>query len=171
MRMAVDKIRHYQVKIRVYDLRIHTESEVGTYFAKASRGQINWSIVDAEGWVLGRLAARAAHVLVGKNSPDFTPHADHRTGVIIINAEKIRLTGKKLDQKVYRHNTGYPGGLREITARKVFETQPERLIREAIYGMLPKNRWRDRLAKRLKVYVGSVHPHAGQSPQKLSLAR
>jgi len=144
---------------------------VGTYFAKASRGQINWSVVDAEGWVLGRLAARAAQVLIGKDSPDYTPHADHRSGVIIINAEKIRLTGKKLDEKIYRHNTGYPGGLREITARKLFETRPEELIREAIHGMLPKNRWRDRLIKRLKVYVGSAHPHAGQSPRVLSLTR
>ena len=144
---------------------------MGTYLAKASRGQINWSVVDAEGWVLGRLASRAAQVLIGKNEPDYTPSSDHRSGLIIINAEKIRLTGKKLDQKFYRHNTGYPGGLREISARKVFETQPERLIREAIYGMLPKNSWRDRLSKRLKVYVGSTHPHTGQSPLALTLAR
>lgn len=150
---------------------MHTESGVGTYLAKASRGQISWSVIDAEGWVLGRLASRAALVLMGKNSPDYTPHADHRNGLIIINAEKIRVTGKKLDQKIYRHNTGYPGGLREISARKVFETQPERLLQEAISGMLPKNRWRDRLTKRLKVYVGSNHPHAGQSPHALSLAR
>jgi large subunit ribosomal protein L13 len=144
---------------------------VSTYFAKASRAQINWNVVDAEGWVLGRLASRAAQVLMGKDSPDYTPHEDHRTGLIIINAEKIRLTGKKLDQKVYRHNTGYPGGLREVSARKVYETEPERMLREAIYGMLPKNRLRDRLAGRLKVYVGSNHPHAGQSPHALSLAR
>ena len=139
---------------------------MGTYFAKASRGQINWNVVDAEGWVLGRLAARAAQVLVGKNSPDYTPHADHRSGLIIINAEKIRLTGKKLDQKIYRHNTGYPGGLREITARKLFETQPERLLREAIYGMLPKNRWRYRLVKRLKVYVDRPTPIRGSPPMR-----
>ncbi len=144
---------------------------MGTYLAKASREQITWNVVDAEGWVLGRLASRAAQVLVGKNQPDYTPHSDHRSGLIIINAEKIRLTGKKLDQKVYRHVTGYPGGLREISARKVYETQPERLIREAIYGMLPKNSWRDRLSKRLKVYVGSTHPHTGQAPLALTLAR
>ncbi len=144
---------------------------MGTYFAKARRGQINWKIVDANGWVLGRLAARAALGLIGKDSPDYTPHVDHRNGLIIINAEKIRLTGKKLDKKIYRYNTGFPGGLREITARKLFETQPEMLIRKAIYKMLPKNRWRDRWASRLKVYVGSAHPHAGQSPQALSLSR
>lgn len=144
---------------------------MGTYLAKASREQISWNVVDAEGWVLGRLASRAAQVLIGKNKPDFTPHADHRSGLIIINAEKIRITGRKLDQKFYRHNTGYPGGLREVSARKLWETQPERLLREAIYGMLPKNTWRDRLAKRLKVYVGATHPHTGQSPQVLNLAR
>ncbi len=144
---------------------------MGTYLAKTRRGQINWKVVDANGWVLGRLAARAALGLIGKDSPDYTPHVDHRNGLIIINAEKIRLTGKKLDKKIYRYNTGFPGGLREITARKLFETQPEMLIRKAIYKMLPKNRWRDRWASRLKVYVGSAHPHAGQSPQALSLSR
>lgn len=144
---------------------------MSTYFAKSNKAQINWSVVDADGCVLGRLASRAAKVLTGKDSPDYTPHADHRSGVIIINAEKIRVTGKKLDQKIYRHNTGYPGGLREISARKVFETEPERMLREAIYGMLPKNLWRDRLQKRLKVYVGPNHPHTGQSPKSISLAR
>src|SRR5271157_4832997 len=106
------------------------ESRVATYLAKSRRTQIRWRLLDADGWVLGRLAAQASKVLTGKNSPDFTPHADHRNGVIIINAEKIRLTGKKLDEKLYRHYTGHPGGLREISARKVMETHPERLVRE-----------------------------------------
>ncbi len=83
---------------------------MGTYLAKARRGKVRWHLVDADGWALGRLAARAALVLTGKNSPDYTPHADHRSGLIIINAEKVRLTGKKLDDKIYRHTTGYPGG-------------------------------------------------------------
>jgi large subunit ribosomal protein L13 len=144
---------------------------VGTYLAKARRGKICWHVVDADGWVLGRLAARSARVLTGKDSPEYTPHADHRRGLIIINAEKVRLTGKKLEEKTYRHHTGYPGGLREITARHLFQRHPESLIREAIYGMLPKNRWRDRLARRLKVYAGSSHPHAAQAPKLLSLAR
>jgi len=144
---------------------------VGTYFARAHRGRVHWRIVDAEGCVLGRLAARAARVLTGKDSPDYTPHQDHRSGLIIINAEKIRLTGKKLDEKVYRHTTGYPGGLKEITARKLFEKRPEGLVREAILGMLPKNRLHARLARRLKVYVGSTHPHTAQAPEPLSLAR
>jgi large subunit ribosomal protein L13 len=110
-------------------------------------------------------------VLTGKDSPDYTAHQDHRSGLIIINAEKIRLTGKKLDDKVYRHTSGYPGGLKEITARELFEKRPESLIREAILGMLPKNRLHDRLARRLKVYAGSTHPHAAQSPEPITLAR
>jgi large subunit ribosomal protein L13 len=128
-------------------------------------------MVDAEGWVLGRLAARVARVLMGKDCPDYTPHEDHRSGLIIINAEKIRLTGKKLDDKVYRHTTGYPGGLKEIRARELLEKRPEGLLREAILGMLPKNRLGQRLGRRLKVYAGSTHPHTAQSPQALSLTR
>jgi len=145
------------------------ESRVRTYLAKSRRSQIRWRLLDADGWVLGRLAAQASKVLTGKNSPDFTPHADHRNGVIIVNAEKVRLTGKKLDDKTYRHYTGYPGGLREISARKVMETHPERLVREAVFGMLPKTRLGERLRTRLKVYVGASHPHGGQQPEVLSL--
>jgi large subunit ribosomal protein L13 len=142
---------------------------VGTYLAKARQRQIRWRLINAEGWVLGRLAARAARVLTGRAFPDYTPNVEHRDGLIIVNAEKVRLTGRKLDQKMYRHYTGYPGGLREVTARKLMATRPERLLREAIEGMLPKNRLGDRMAKRLKVYAGSSHPHAAQGPEPLSL--
>lgn len=141
---------------------------MGTYFAKARRGKINWRVLDANGWVLGRLASQAAVVLMGKNSPDYTPHTDHRDGVIVVNAEKIRLTGKKLDDKMYRHFTGYPGGLKEISARRYLETRPDRLVRDAIVGMLPKTRLGDRLAKRIKVYAGAAHPHQAQKPGPLS---
>lgn len=142
---------------------------MGTYLAKARRGKIHWQLLDAEGYVLGRLAARAARVLAGKNRPDFTPHVDPREGVIVVNAEKVRLTGRKLDQKFYRHHTGYPGGLKEISARQYLATKPHRLVRDAILGMLPKTRLGDRLARRLKVYAGSAHPHAAQRPEPLSL--
>jgi large subunit ribosomal protein L13 len=121
--------------------------------------------------VLGRLASRAARVLAGKDQPDFTPHADPRHGLIIINAERIRLTGRKLDQKIYRHVTGYPGGLRETSARQVLATRPDRLVRDAILGMLPKTRLGDRMAHRLKVYAGSTHPHSAQKPEQLSFDR
>ena len=102
-----------------------------TYFLKARHGKIRWHLVDAEGVVLGRLAARTARVLMGKDSPDWTPFADHREGIIVINAEKVRLTGRKLDQKFYRHYTGYPGGLRETSARQLLASKPEKLVREA----------------------------------------
>ena len=136
---------------------------------KERRSRIRWRLLDADRKVLGRLASRAATVLMGKGSPDFTPHADHRDGVIVINAEKVRLTGKKLEQKMYRHYTGYPGGLRETSARHYLETKPERVVREAILGMLPKTRLGDRIATRLKVYVGPTHPHTAQKPETLSL--
>ena len=126
-------------------------------------------MLDAEGVVLGKLAARAARVLTGKDCPDFTPHVDHRDGLIIVNAEKVRLTGRKLDDKVYRYHTGYPGGLKEISARDFLAAKPEKLVREAIVGMLPKTRLGDRMSTRLKVYAGPTHPHAGQRPEALSL--
>ena len=144
---------------------------MGTYLAKARRGRVRWRLLDAEGWVLGRLAARASLVLTGKAFPDYTPHVDHREGLIVINAEKVRLTGKKLDEKLYRHYTGYPGGLKETSARRMLETRPERLIREAIEGMLPKTRLGERMAARLKVYAGPTHPHAAQDPEPLSFER
>ena len=144
---------------------------MGTYLIRSRRTKIRWRLIDAEGWVLGRLAARASRVLTGKSSADYTPHADHRDGIIIINAEKIRLTGRKLDQKVYRHYTGYPGGLREVSARKLMETKPQWIVRDAILGMLPKTRMGDRLATRLRVYAGSTHPHQAQNPESISLER
>src|SRR5260370_4557268 len=133
------------------------ERGLTTYFAKARRGKIRWRLIDAQGRVLGRLAARAAWALTGRSSPDYTPHVDHRDGVIIINADKVSLTGKKRDQKIYRHYSGYPGGLKEVSARQVLERRPERLVRDAILGMLPKTRLGDRLAGRLKVYAGPTH--------------
>jgi large subunit ribosomal protein L13 len=145
--------------------------DVSTYFRKSGHWPIRWRLIDAEGRVLGRLASRAARVLAAKSATDFTPHADHRDGVIVINAEKIRLTGRKLDQKFYRHYSGYPGGLKEIRARDVMDSKPERLVRDAILGMLPKTRLGDRMAGRLKVYVGPAHPHTAQKPEPLSLDR
>ena len=142
---------------------------MGTYLAKVRRGRVRWQVLDAEGVVLGKLAARAARVLTGKDCPDFTPHVDHRDGLIIVNAEKVRLTGRKLDDKIYRHHTGYPGGLKEIAARDYLAAKPEGLVREAIVGMLPKTRLGDRMSTRLKVYAGPTHPHSGQRPEALSL--
>lgn len=142
---------------------------MSTYFAKMRRGKVRWRVLDAEGVVLGKLAARAARVLTGKDCPDFTPHVDHRDGLIIVNAEKVRLTGRKLEGKIYRRHSGYPGGLKEVSARDYLASQPDKLVREAVVGMLPKTRLGDRIAARLKIYAGPTHPHAAQRPERLAL--
>ena len=130
-----------------------------------------WFVVDASGQVLGRLATRVARVLIGKDKPTFTPFLDCGDHVVIINADKIRLTGAKLDQKVYRHHSGYPGGLKEIPLRRLKAQHPEAIVREAILGMLPKNKLRAHRAKKLRVYrdAKGLGRHAGQNPQPLAL--
>ncbi|MCW5893875.1 MAG: 50S ribosomal protein L13 [bacterium] len=132
-----------------------------------ARDARHWFIADADGQVLGRLASRVARVLRGKEKPGFTPHADTGDFVVIVNAEKIRLTGKKLADKVYRRHSEYPGGLRSATAAEVLAKQPTRIIHEAVEGMLPKNRLGRQLATKLKVYAGSDHPHRAQKPDPL----
>ena len=126
-----------------------------------------WYVIDAADQVLGRVATKAATILTGKHRPQYAPFLLSGDHVIIINAEKIKLTGEKLDKKVYRWHTLYPGGLREVAARKVFETKPEKIVREAVLGMLPKNKLRKRIVKRLKIYLADQHPHSAQMPQKL----
>ncbi|MGH9359641.1 MAG: 50S ribosomal protein L13 [Terriglobia bacterium] len=142
---------------------------MGTYFQRLKRGKVRWRVVNAEGLALGRVAARAAQMLMGKDCSDYTPHEDHREGVIVVNSEKVVLTGRKLDSKVYRHHTGYPGGLKEVAARKIMETKPQQMLREAIRGMLPKTRIGDQVARRLRVYAGPVHPHSVQKPEEAHL--
>jgi large subunit ribosomal protein L13 len=126
-----------------------------------------WYVIDATDQVLGRVATKVATLLTGKHRPHYAPFLVSGDHVIIVNADKIKLTGEKLDKKVYRWHTLYPGGLREVAARKVFDTKPERLIREAVLGMLPKNKLRKRMVKRLKIYLADQHPHAAQTPEKL----
>ena len=127
-----------------------------------------WHVVDADGKVLGRLATKVAKLLTGKEKPVYTPFMDSGDHVIIINAEKVRLTGKKLTDKFYRHHTGYPGGLREVSAGSLLAKRPEKLVREAVVGMLPKSKLGRAMAKKLKVYRGPQHPHAAQKPQVLA---
>ena len=141
-----------------------------TYSAKNSDNQDNWWVVDAEDAVLGRLASNVAARLRGKCNPMYTPHVDTGDSVIVVNAAKIKLTGRKLDQKNYYHHSGYMGGLKTITARKLLEKRPEDVIRHAVKGMLPKNRLGRQLFKKLKVYAGSEHPHEAQSPKNLNIS-
>ena len=140
-----------------------------TYSAKKSDMDEKWWLVDADGEVLGRLATQIAARLRGKHNPMFTPHVDSGDAVIVVNAEKIVLTGRKWAQKKYYHHSGYIGGLREITAKKLLEKRPEDLIRFAVKGMLPKNRLGRTLMKKLKVYAGGSHPHDAQKPEPLTL--
>jgi large subunit ribosomal protein L13 len=128
-----------------------------------------WYVIDATDQVLGRVATKAATILSGKHRPQYAPFLVSGDHVIILNAEKIRMTGEKLDNKVYRWHTLYPGGLREVAARKVFESKPDRLIRDAVLGMLPKNKLRKRMVKRLKIYFADQHPHAAQQPEAIKL--
>lgn len=130
-----------------------------------------WHVIDAEGQVLGRLATRIASVLRGKHRRDFTPHVDHGEGVIVVNAEKVKLTGRKLDHKLYHRHSGYMGSIRTVTAGELLgSAHPERVVRAAVRGMLPKNSLGRGLVRRLKVYAGPEHPHAAQKPQELTLA-
>jgi large subunit ribosomal protein L13 len=135
-----------------------------------TRGK-QWYVVDANGQVLGRLATRVASLLIGKDKPKFTPYLDCGDHVVVINAERVRLTGNKLDQKVYRHHSGVPGGLKEIPIRRRMQQRPTEIVRDAVLGMLPKNKLRARRARKLRVYVGDkgLARHVGQKPQPLAL--
>ncbi len=140
-----------------------------TLFAKRDDVEKKWYIVDAQDAVLGRLAVKIANHLRGKNKPIFTPHTDTGDFVIVINAEKVRLTGKKLDQKVYYSHSGYPGGIKAETARERLKRVPEKVIIDAVWGMLPKGRLGRSMIKKLKVYRGTEHPHEAQKPEALSI--
>jgi large subunit ribosomal protein L13 len=129
-----------------------------------------WFVVDGSGQTLGRLASRVARILSGKENPNYTPFIDTGDHVIVINAEKVRVTGMKSEQKVYRHYTGFPGGLREEDFRKRFDRKPELVVQEAILGMLPKSKLGRAMGKKLKVYKGDKHTHEAQKPQSLALA-
>ena len=140
-----------------------------TYMANPNTVDRKWFVVDAEGKTLGRLAAEVAKVLRGKHKPTFTPHVDTGDHVIVVNAEKIRLTGKKLDQKEYFRHSGYPGGTTFVKAGDMLKKHPERLVEMAVKGMLPKNRLGAQMYRKLNVYVGPEHPHAAQKPEVLEL--
>ena len=140
-----------------------------TYMAKAETADQKWYVADASGKVLGRLASEIALRLRGKHKPTYTPHVDTGDFIIVVNAEKILLTGKKLTDKMYYSYSGYPGGLRETTAGKMLAEKPENLIRIAVQGMLPKTNLGRKMLKKLKVYSGSTHIHEAQCPEKLSI--
>ena len=140
-----------------------------TYVTKQEELQRQWYVVDAAGQTLGRLAAQVASVLRGKHKPVYSPSVDAGDFVIVVNAEKVQVTGRKLDQKMYYRHSGYPGGLKEITLRNLLQQHPTRVIEHAVRGMLPKNRLGRQVFRHLKVYAGSEHPHEAQQPKVLEL--
>jgi len=140
-----------------------------TMMAKESQIERKWYVVDAEGKVLGRLATEVASILKGKKKPIYTPHVDTGDYVVIINAEKIKVTGKKAAQKLYRHHTGFIGGLKEVSYKSMMEKHPDRILKHAIKGMLPKNTLGRQMLKKLKVYVGPEHKNQAQMPEVLEI--
>jgi len=140
-----------------------------TYVANAEDRQRDWVVVDASGQTLGRLATQIADVLRGKRKPEYTPHVDTGDFVIVINAEKIAVTGNKLSDKLYHRHSGYPGGLKTRTLQEQLDRRPEEVIRKAVKGMLPRNRLARRQITKLKVYAGPEHPHVAQKPQPMEI--
>jgi large subunit ribosomal protein L13 len=144
---------------------------MSTSMPKEREIQRKWFVVDADGQVLGRLASRIATILRGKHKPTFTPHLDVGDHVIVVNAEKVHLTGRKRTDKIYRWHSGYIGGLREVRAETMLRARPERVIEWAVQGMLPKNRLGRAMARKLKVYRGAAHPHGAQQPEAVPQAK
>jgi large subunit ribosomal protein L13 len=142
---------------------------VKTFTAKPHEIERKWFVVDAQGQTLGRLATQVATVLRGKHKPIYTPHVDCGDYVIVVNADKIHVTGQKLDDKIYYRHSNYPGGLKQVTLRRQLQTHPERVIEAAVRGMLPKNRLGRKMFKKLKVYAGPDHPHQAQQPESFDL--
>ena len=140
-----------------------------TYSAKASDVSHDWFVVDAENNTLGRLAVEIAHRLRGKHKAEYTPHMDMGDYIVVVNCEKIRVTGSKSTDKIYHHHTGYPGGLKSFTFEKLIDRAPERVLQRAVKGMLPRNPLGRAMFKKLKVYAGPSHPHAAQQPQTLTI--
>ena len=140
-----------------------------TWNAKPGEIERHWQLVDAEGQTLGRLATRIADTLRGKDKPQYTPHVDTGDFVIVVNAEKVAVTGNKLDAKMYHRHSGYPGGLRTRTLREQLDRRPEEVIRKAVKGMLPRNRLGRAQLRKLKIYAGPEHPHTAQAPKELKI--
>ena len=142
---------------------------MSTYVCKPDEASRKWILVDAEGQTLGRLSTFIARAIQGKHRPEYTPFADTGDFVVVVNAGKVHLTGRKLDQKMYRWHTGYPGGLKQVPAGRMLKEKPARVIAWAVRGMLPKGRLRRRLGNTLKVYAGPDHPHQAQKPEKVTV--
>jgi large subunit ribosomal protein L13 len=137
-----------------------------SYMARPLEVERKWYVIDAEGKTLGRLASEIARILRGKNKPQYTPHVDVGAFVVVVNAEKVIVTGRKAEQKVYRRHSGYPGGMKETSYGQMMERRPEEIVRKAVYGMMPRTRLARQQMRKLKIYAGPEHPHSAQNPQR-----
>ncbi len=137
-----------------------------SYMARPLEVERKWYVIDAEGKTLGRLASEIARILRGKNKPQYTPHVDVGDFVVVVNAEKVIVTGRKAEQKVYRRHSGYPGGMKETSYGQMMERRPEEIVRKAVYGMMPRTRLARQQVRKLKIYAGPEHPHSAQNPQR-----
>jgi len=161
----VDRHGYSDINEHGISIEVTGGKDVKTYMAKPAEVDRKWYVIDAAEQTLGRLSSEVASILRGKHKPTYTPHVDTGDFVIVINADKIRLTGDKINQKKYRYHTGYPGGLKEIDYKTLLQKKPEKAIEVAVKGMLPHNRLGNRMYKKLKVYRGSEHPHQAQKPE------
>ena len=159
----------FHLEIWVIKLRFLIKMVMKTFSAKAENVDRKWLLVDAAGLTLGRLASEVAHRLRGKHKPEYTPHVDTGDYIVIINAEKVRVTGNKQEGKIYYRHTGYPGGIKQTSFKEMIERRPERVLEIAIRGMLPKNPLGRDVLRKLKVYAGAEHPHVAQSPEIINL--
>lgn len=142
-----------------------------TYVPKSGEISQDWILVDANDQNLGRLATQIASILLGKNKPNFTPGMDTGDFVVVVNCERVQVTGKKMTEKVYYHHSNYPSGIKAVTLKDQLVSHPDRVIRSAVWGMLPHNKYGRQLIKKLKIYAGPDHPHSAQAPQPLSMAK
>ena len=140
-----------------------------TYMARSEDFDKKWYVIDGDGKTVGRLSSKIARILRGKEKPQFTPHADIGDFVIVVNADKLKFTGNKMDDKRYYWHTGHPGGIRSIAAEDLSNKKPREILKKAVWGMLPKNRWQKKLITRLKIYTGNEHPHSPQQPETLEV--
>ena len=140
-----------------------------SYMARPAQVERKWHLIDAEGQTLGRLATEIARLLRGKNKPQYTPHVDTGDFVVVVNAERVVVTGKKAEQRVYRRHSGYPGGMKETSYEQMLARKPTEILRKAVYGMMPKTRLARQQFRKLKIYAGPEHPHTAQNPQRLEV--
>ncbi len=162
-------LSHSLMPVHLVELSKSSGGLVKSYMARPLEVERKWYVIDAEGKTLGRLASQIARVLRGKHKPQYTPHVDVGDFVVVVNANRVLVTGRKAEQKVYRRHSGHPGGMKETSYERMLERRPEDILRKAVYGMMPKSRLARQQMRKLKIYASAEHPHAAQNPRRLEV--